>query len=201
MQSLIKTRFLKPAKLGKTDPSAHHVGLADAAPMLTPTFPVGFASGCRFCLADDGGTILTSRTKHARTAFSISTQTRSTQHPAAARIFMLKLMAIDGVEGTALAADVRATGGLFEFPTSSFDLESPALRERDAPNSPASKQASLSVKPAVYCKYSVQPAVPVALFLAQSGRLSPDRRRGGSTHWAESRQVGSVTDPSRWSRG
>jgi len=85
--------------------------------------------------------------------------------------FMVKLMAIDGVEGV-LAADVRAAVPV-EFPTSSFDLDLPALRQAIT-DLPGVKQASLRVKPGGVLQVSVQPRVPVAVWRSQDGLLLID---------------------------
>ena len=140
MQSLIKR--VKPAKPAKADPAPSRWAWRMQRLMLTPTFRFGLRVGVPFCLALAAGTIYLSDEARRGQLADVYANARTSiqQRPE----FMVKLMAIDGVEGV-LAADVRAAVPV-EFPTSSFDLDLPALRQAIT-DLPGVKQASLRVKP------------------------------------------------------
>ena len=162
MQSLISR--VKPTKTLKADPAPSRWAWRMQRLMLTPTFLFGLRVGVPFSLALLAGTVyLADDTRRGQLTESYSKLRASIeQRPE----FMVKLMAIDGVEAD-LAADVRAAVPV-EFPTSSFDLDLPAMRSAIMELAGV-KQATLRVKPGGLLHVDVEPRVAVAVWRTEDG--------------------------------
>lgn len=162
MQSLIKR--VKPARVSRADPAPSRWAWRMQRLMLTPTFLFGLRVGVPFCLTLAAGLIYLSddARRNQITQTYVNVRSSIEQRPE----FMVKLMAIDGVED-ALAAEVRAALPI-EFPTSSFDLDLTAMRNAIIAL-PGVKQASLRVKPGGLLHVAVQPRVPVAVWRTEDG--------------------------------
>lgn len=162
MQSLINRA--KPSKTIKPDPAPSRMAWRMQRLMLTPAFLFGLRIGVPFSLALIAGTIyLSDDARRGQIAQTYADARASIeQRPE----FMVKLMAIDGVQDT-LAADVRAAVPV-DFPISSFDLDLPAMRDAIMAL-PGIKQASLRVKPGGLLHVDVQPRVPVAVWRSEDG--------------------------------
>jgi len=162
VQSLINR--VKPAKTVRADPAPSRWAWRMQRLMLTPAFRFGLRVGAPFTLAMLAGTIYLADDGRRGQIVDLYTSTRASieQRPE----FMVKLMAIDGVEG-ALASQVRAALPI-EFPVSSFDLDLPVMRET-LMGLPGVRQASLRVKPGGLLQIDVQPRVPVAVWRTEDG--------------------------------
>jgi cell division protein FtsQ len=162
MQSLIKRA--KPAKAVKADPAPSRWAWRMQRLMLTPTFLFGLRIGVPFSLALIAGTVYLADDLRRNQIAQTYTDLRASieQRPE----FMVKLMAIDGVQD-GLASDVRAAVPI-EFPISSFDLDLPAMRMAIL-DLPGVKQASLRVKPGGLLQVDVQPRIPVAVWRTEDG--------------------------------
>jgi cell division protein FtsQ len=162
MQSLINR--VKPAKTLKSDPAPSRWAWRMQRLMLTPAFRFGLRVGAPFTLALLAGTIYLADETRRGQIVDVYTSTRASieQRPE----FMVKLMAIDGVED-GLAGQVRAALPI-DFPISSFDLDLPAMRETLV-GLPGVKQASLRVKPGGLLQIDVQPRIPVAVWRTEDG--------------------------------
>ncbi len=162
MQSLIKRA--KPSKSIKPDPAPSRWAWRMQRLMLTPTFLFGLRIGVPFCLAMIAGTVYLADEARRNQITQTYEDLRASieQRPE----FMVKLMAIDGVQD-ALAADVRAAVPI-DFPISSFDLDLPAMRSAIL-ELPGIKQASLRVKLGGLLHVDVQPRIPVAIWRTEDG--------------------------------
>ncbi len=162
MQSLIKRG--KAARVTRADPAPSRWAWRMQRLMLTPTFLFGLRVGMPFCLTLAAGLIYLSddARRNQITEAYVNARSSIEQRPE----FMVKLMAIDGVED-ALAAQVRAALPI-EFPTSSFDLDLAAMRNAIIAL-PGVKQASLRVKPGGLLHVAVQPRLPVAIWRTEDG--------------------------------
>lgn len=162
MQSLMSR--VKPSKTIKADPAPSRWAWRMQRLMLTPAFRFGLRVGAPFCLTLMAGTIYLADDARRGQITDAYADVRASieQRPE----FMVKLMAIDGVEN-ALAAQVRAAVPI-EFPTSSFDLDLPAMRDAIT-RLPAVKQATLRVKPGGLLHVAVEPRLPVAVWRTEDG--------------------------------
>ena len=147
------------AKPAKSDPAPSRWAWRMQRLMLTPTFRLGLRAGLPFCATLMAGTIYLADVER-RTAISdaVADARASIQERPE---FMVKMMAIDGAEGT-LAADIRAAVPM-RFPQSSFDLDLTEIRkEIVAMNS--IKKASVRIRPGGVLQVDVTPRVPVAIW-------------------------------------
>tara|TARA_R110002012_G_scaffold20656_3_gene73023 strand:- start:687 stop:1574 length:888 start_codon:yes stop_codon:yes gene_type:complete len=160
---------VKPSKSVRPDPAPSRWAWRMQRLMLTPTFRFGLRIGMPFCLSMIAGTIYLADDARRGQITDIYTNTRASieQRPE----FMVKLMAIDGVQDQ-LAADVRAALPI-EFPTSSFDLDLPVMRAT-LMELPGVKQATLRIKPGGLLHVDVQPRVPVAVWRTEDGLVLVD---------------------------
>jgi cell division protein FtsQ len=99
--------------------------------------------------------------------------------------FMVKLMAVDGVEGP-LATEVRALVPM-EFPLSSFDLDVTELREKVTALD-GIKSASVRIKPGGILQIDVTPRVPVMVW-RHAGGLSLVDDAGAKVRPVDSRNA------------
>lgn len=161
----------------KADPAPSRWAWRMQRLMLTPGFRVALRAGLPFCLTLMAGTLYLS---------DVDRRSAITQAVADARAgieerpeFMVKLLAVDGAEGT-LAAEIRALMP-FEFPQSSFDLDVPAFRAEVAALSGV-KSANVRIKPGGILHVDVTPRVPVAVWRHERGLTLVD---DGGAHVAD----------------
>lgn len=149
--------------------------------MLTPGFRFALRVGVPFCLTLSAGTIYL-MDEGRREVISQSVQEAKTSLQERPE-FMVKMMAIDGVNDT-LASDIRTAVPL-DFPLSSFDLELKDIRQRIA-QLDGVRSVTVRVRPGGVLQVDVIPRRPVALWRTAAGlqlvdgegaRVAPADRR------------------------
>ena len=132
--------------------------------MLTPGFRFALRAGLPFCLTLTAGTLylMDEGRRNAITLAVEEAKTSLQERPE----FMVKLMAIDGVDA-ALAGDIRAAVPL-EFPLTSFDLNLPEMRETIAALDGV-RSATVRVRPGGVLQIDATPREPVAIWRRAEG--------------------------------
>ena len=149
---------------GKADPAPSRWAWRMQRLMLTPAFRFGLRVGVPLCLTLSFGTLyLADEARRTAITDKVEEVRRSIQ---ARPEFMVKLMAIDGAEGT-LAAAVRAAVPM-EFPRSSFDIDLPEVR-RTISALDGVRSAGVRVRPGGILQIDVVPRVPVAVWRSTAG--------------------------------
>ncbi|MEO0938449.1 MAG: cell division protein FtsQ/DivIB [Pseudomonadota bacterium] len=132
--------------------------------MLTPTFRLGLRVGLPFSLALAVGTWWLSDPVRQQAITDSIAETRAAiqERPE----FMVQMMAIDGAPQP-IARAIREVLPL-DFPTSSFDLDLPALRATVLELPPV-KDATIRVRPGGVLQIDITPRVPVAIWRTAEG--------------------------------
>lgn len=152
------------AKRLKADPAPSRWSWRMQRLMLTPGFRLALRAGLPFCLTLLAGSIYLS--SEERRGAIIQTVTDARRSIEERPEFMVKLMAVDGVEGK-LAAEVRSVVPV-EFPMSSFDLDLTELRAQITALD-GIKSASVRIKPGGTLQVDVAPRMPVAVWRTADG--------------------------------
>ena len=158
MQSLIRR------SVNRADPAPSRWSWRLQRLMLTPGFRFALRAGLPFCLTLTAGTLYL-MDEGRRTAITLAVEEAKTSLQERPE-FMVKLMAIDGVDA-ALAGDIRAAVPL-EFPLTSFDLNLPEMRETIAALDGV-RSATVRVRPGGVLQIDATPREPVAIWRRAEG--------------------------------
>jgi cell division protein FtsQ len=160
MRSLIR----KKSTPARSDPAPSRWSWRMQRLMLTPGFRLALRAGLPFCITFLAGTLYLSDEGRRNAITDTVAEARASfeERPE----FMVKLMAVDGVDDV-LAAEIRQVVPI-EFPLSSFDLDLDALRAQIT-DLDAVQKANVRIKPGGVLQVDVTPRVPVALWRDDDG--------------------------------
>ena len=156
--------LMRRNKTEKLDPAPSRWAWRMQRLLLTPGFLLAMRVGVPFCLTLAGGLLYLSDEERRMAISDAVSQARASfeERPE----FMVKLLAVDGVEGD-LAAEIRALMP-FEFPQSSFDLDLPAFRDQVTALS-GIKSATVRIRPGGILQVDAVPRVPVVVWRHRRG--------------------------------
>lgn len=151
-------------RVNRSDPAPSRWAWRMQRLMLTPAFRLGLRAGVPFCITLMAGTVYLADEDRRNAIAQAVADTRASieERPE----FMVKLAAIDGVQGQ-LAAEIRAVIP-FEFPQSSFDIDLTKLRT-DITALNGVKGATVRIRPGGTLQVDVTPRVPVAVWRSADG--------------------------------